>query len=265
MSSNTKRIPLTVLFLLVGVASIHVSAKATEPNKEEEIDPKSLRQAASLMEMRNYLSQASNTDIVFLVDVSYNTTEYLKPLAMLGNLSIACLKNMRNEKNKLALVTFGNSSKLEYGFHECFEEECLENVSGTVQERFESRKVGQGLRYAKHLLKIEKQNFEKQNGSKYSRKQCVVLVTFGVGENEKTFPIASRLLANNIDIIVIGLGENAAKNEATLNRIAKPKKKAKGKGFILVTEHVGYVFSLLENAIKFTCFWSFSEDFDFFG
>lgn len=102
------------------------------------------------------------------------------------------------------------------------------------------------------MLKIEKQNFEKQNGSKYSRKQCVVLVTFGVGENEKTFPIASRLLANNIDIIVIGLGENAAKNEATLNRIAKPKKKAKGKGFILVTEHVGYVFSLLENAIKFS-------------
>lgn len=252
MSHNESQITLVLLLLIAGVV---LSSEPSTTPIYETMDPKALQQATSLMQIRNYLSYAVNMDIVFLVDVSYNTTQYLTPLAALGKLAVSCLTGMREGNNKIALITFGNTSRLEYGFRECFEEGCLKNVSDTVMERSEIRKIGKGLRYAKRLLKKEQRDYKKQSDQNYPRKQCIVLVTFGVDVSENEFPMVPRILSNGIDMVVIGVGKNAAKDEATLNSITKPyTKQSKRSGMILVTEHSEYLFTLLENAVKYTCF-----------
>ena len=90
--------------------------------------------------------------------------------------------------------------------------------------RDDGRRLDAPLRQAKKLLRSRKQSFEDEK-KVYNKKQLILLLTFGVDELLSKFHIAHRILKSGIDLIVIGLGNEANNKRQQLECLVKPKEK----------------------------------------
>ena len=90
--------------------------------------------------------------------------------------------------------------------------------------RDDGRRLDAPLRQAKKLLRSRKQSYEDAKKD-YHKKQLIVLLTFGVDELLSKFHIAHRILKSGIDLIVIGLGNEANNKRQQLECLVKPKEK----------------------------------------
>lgn len=161
-----------------------------------------------LMSISRYLGYLQNTDIVFLVDINKQTEDYLSLFQTLAQESKPCVKKLKHSNNDIALITFTNTSNIVFNFGECKTEKCLMEASANILAKNGSRRLDVPLRQAKKLLKSRKLNIEKQNKS-YNKQQAIILLTFGTDVNVTKFYVASRILKNGIDMMVIGLGFEA--------------------------------------------------------
>ena len=93
-----------------------------------------------------------------------------------------------------------------------------------LRVRDDGRRLDAPLRQAKKLLQSRKQSY-KDEKTVYDKKQSILLLTFGVDELLSKFHIAHRILKNGIDLIVIGLGNEANKKRQQLECLVKPKEK----------------------------------------
>lgn len=89
--------------------------------------------AGDLMEISNYLGSMWNTDIVFVVDANKNTSHHLRRFKVLAEKSKPCVKRLQRSNNDIALITFGNTSIVEFGFGSCKTEGCLMNSSSNIK------------------------------------------------------------------------------------------------------------------------------------
>ena len=90
--------------------------------------------------------------------------------------------------------------------------------------RDDGRRLDAPLRQAKKLLRSRKQSYEDEK-KVYDKKQLILLLTFGVDELLSKFHISHRILKSGIDLIVIGLGNEANNKRQQLECLVKPKDK----------------------------------------
>ena len=93
-----------------------------------------------------------------------------------------------------------------------------------LRVRDDGRRLDAPLRQAKKLLQSRKQSY-KDEKTVYDKKQSILLLTFGVDELLSKFHIAHRILKSGIDLIVIGLGNEANNKRQQLECLVKPKEK----------------------------------------
>ena len=89
-----------------------------------------------LMEISSYLGSIWNTDIVFVVDANKNSSHHLRKFKILAKKSKPCVKRLQRSNNDLALISFGNTSIVEFGFASCTTEGCLMNASSNIKYEF---------------------------------------------------------------------------------------------------------------------------------
>ena len=85
------------------------------------------------MEISVYMGTLRNTDIVFVVDANLNSSHHLREFKILAKKSKPCVKKLQRSNNDLALITFGNTSIVEFGFASCKTEGCLMNTSSNIK------------------------------------------------------------------------------------------------------------------------------------
>ena len=86
-----------------------------------------------LMEISVYMGSLGNTDIVFVVDAHKNTSHHLRKFKVLAEKSKSCVKRLQRSNNDIALITFGNTSIVEFGFASCKTEGCLMSSSSNIK------------------------------------------------------------------------------------------------------------------------------------
>jgi len=245
----------------------------------------------NMMSISTYFDNLKDSDIVFAIDVSdRGSNKYIDLFKVLAQDSRTCIKKLKKLNNDIALITFGNSSKVEFSFSGCYTESCLSSVAENVTTKNETRSLFQSLRHAKKLLKDKRSEYEVVNGnSTYTRKQSIVLLTFGIGMDKNPLNIGQRILRSGIDLVLFGLGEEAFEHRQYLYCIAhigkhgscennikirkkpsiqfdgKESSKSKNKrskrnrhikegtGYSYISQYVEYVVDMISLAISYTC------------
>ena len=83
-------------------------------------------------ELSDYFETTDFTDILFLLDVSKYSNGYLKNITKLSKDSLPCVEMLKKAENEFALVTYGETSTLEIGFNECYNQSCFDETSNRI-------------------------------------------------------------------------------------------------------------------------------------
>ena len=236
---------LSILLSLLSVNGIYGFAPFNMENAQDTAD------TDEFLKITEYAKQISNKDVFFLLDVAISRDAKFNELMRTVDNILKChgmvgtgFDLMHSVENNVTFLTFDKEIRQEVVLSSCKSMNCLRNIADEMKQTSSTRATGDALKRVRTLIK---------SSHSKNREKTVILVTFGPPSSSgRSFhQQAKKLVKKGHDVIIIGLGKEAAKSKSEFQKVKDIE--GLGEKFAYTNENASAVYQLIDLYVMFSC------------